>query len=288
MSTSFFKIQQLYRKCRFLVFIMLMLLISSLFMAFTRRARVLPLLAAAIIFHFFLLRPCQKQYSRAFSIENLQRTLCKFLGTDEISEKNGHLITVTTLEASSLMPCKDGKNLPLMRWEIHGKKNGLSIALCDTAIPQVFKLSSKGKKRIHFNNGVWVHIELPSDSQKHYKLLDEVSVPTPIRMEYFSNYTDLETASISDTSIGKRFVLYRPKNTDQQPSAVTLRKLKSLMEYTPGYIALSVDGNQIDVFIRGRFLTRSISLSEKPTEGLLNFNPLPELPYIVNLALSII
>lgn len=286
MSNSFVEIQQLYRKCRLLVFTMLLLLIAALIMVFVNRTFTLPLLAAAVICHLFVLRPCQNQYSKAISMENLRRTVCRSLGSDEISEKDSHLITVNTLEAAGLMPCTDEKNVPLLRWEVHGKKKGLSIALCDATIPQKFKLADKGKKRIHFNAGVWAHIELPSDTQKHFKLLDETSVPTPIRMNYFSNRLNWETASISDTDIGKRFVLYRPKNTEQQPSPAMLRKLKSLMDYTPGYAALSIRGSQIDIFIRGRFLTRPISISQKPTQELLNFDPFPELAYIVDLAAS--
>lgn len=288
MSNSFAEIQHLYQKLRMLIFCMLLLLIAALAMAFVNHSLILPFLAVAVICHLFFVRPCQNQYTSAVSAENLRRTLCKSLGNDEILEKGGQRITVKTLTDAGLMPCGDEKNVPLFRWEIHGEKKGLSLALCDATIPQCFKLADKGKKRVHFNAGVWVHMDLPTDTQKHFKLLDETSVPTPIRMDYFSSRWNFETASVSDTDIGKRFVLYRPKDTEQGPSPALLRRLKSLMEYTPGYVALSIRGSQLDIFVRGRFLTRPVSISRKPSQELLDFDPFPELAYIMDLAASML
>jgi hypothetical protein len=164
----------------------------------------------------------------------------------------------------------------------------MTLTLCDATIPQRFQLAQRGKKRIHFNSGTWVHITLPADTGLCFKLLDETSVPTPIRMEYFSKQQNYETASIGDSAIGKRFVLYRQKNSNQRPPAPLLKRLKVLAEYTPGYIALSIDDRQMDLFLRGRFLARAVSVSKRPTEQLLAFDPLPELSYIVDLAFSTI
>ena len=288
MSNSFTEIQHLYQKLRMLIFGMLLLLLAALAMVFMNRPLTLPILAVAVVYHLFLLRPCQNQYTAAVSTENLHRTLCKKLGNHEILEKGGSRITLKTLTDAGLMPCGDEKNIPLLRWEIHGKKKELPLTLCDATIPQNFKLAEKGKKRVHFNAGVWIHMDLPSDTQKHFKLLDETSVPTPIRMDYFSNRWNYETAAIRDTDIGKRFVLYRPKDTEQEPSPALLHKLKDLMEYTPGYVALSIRGSQLDIFIRGRFLTRPVSISQKPSQELLDFDPFPELSYIVDLAASLL
>lgn len=284
MSNSFSEIRQLYRKLRLLLIATLLLLIAALAMAFVNRALILPVLALAVVCHLLLTRPCQKQYVSAVSAENLRRTLCRSLGCSQIEEKGGKQITPSTLDAAGLMPCGDDKNKPLLRWELHGEKKGLPITLCDATIPQNFKLAYRGKKRVHFNAGVWVHMDLPSDTQKHFKLLDETSVPTPIRMNYFSQRKNVETGTVRDGELARRFVLYRPKGTGQEPSQAVLRKVKALMEYTPGYVAFSIRGSQFDLFIRGRFLTRAVLVSQKPTEELLDFDPLPELPYIVEIA----
>jgi hypothetical protein len=288
MSAGIAAIRQLYRKLRGLILLVLFCLIAALVMVFIRRAFVFPILAAAVFLHLLLLRPLQKQYTAAITEANLLQTTCRYLGTDRCSEKGTQFITEETLSSAALMPCGDGCNHPLLRWEIHGTKNGMTITLCDATIPQNFRLAKRGKKRVHFNSGAWAHIELPSDSGLHFKLLDEVSVPTPIRMDYFSALPDYETAPIGDSMVGKRFVLYRTKGCADQPTPSMLKCIKKLMEYTPGYLALSVNGDQMDFFLRGRFLSRAVSVSKSPTEQLLAFDPFPEISHLIDIANSTI
>lgn len=284
MTNPLNEIQQLYHKYRLFVFAILMLLIAALVLLFVRRELVLPVLGLAVLFHLTLLRPCQKQYTDAVTTANLTQTLCRTLGTGQPAKKGGTLLTAGTITQAGLMPCGDDQSQPLLCWEIHGKRKGITLTLCDATIPQNFHLVEKGKKRVHFNSGVWVHMELPFDTQLHYKLIDETAVPTPIRMEYFSQKRTFETAAVGDPELGKRFVLYRPCGTQQQPSRALLEKLKDLMDYTPGYVALGVNGSRMDVFIRGRFVARPVSASTRPSQALLDFDPLPELGYILALA----
>lgn len=56
----------------------------------------------------------------------------------------------------------------------------------------------------------------------HFRLLDETSVPTPIRMEYFSKSIRYENAPLEDRDLKTHCVLYRPMGTEQRrltPSA---------------------------------------------------------------------
>jgi hypothetical protein len=288
MSDTMQTIQQLYRKLRCMTLLILFCLIAALVMVFIRQIFVFPILAAAVLFHLVLLRPLQKRYSSTITEANLLQTTCNNLGADKVFEKGAPFLTEDTLSAANLMPCGDGHNHPLLRWAIRGEKKGMTITLCDATIPQNFRLAKRGKKRVHFNSGVWAHVELPSDCGLHFKLLDETSVPTPIRMDYFADQPDYETASIGDAAVAKRFVLYRTKGSLDQPTASMLKTIKALMEYTPGYLALSVNGSQMDFFLRGRFLARAVSVSKKPTEQTLSFDPFPELSYIANIAYSTI
>lgn len=288
MPNSLQELQQLYQRYRRIVFFILLLLIASLIMIFVNRSFSLPILLAAVIFHLAVLRPCQKKYTTTVTHLNLRQTLCRTLGNDEIAELNGDLITADTLTSAGLMPCGDESSTPLLRWGLHGERKGLRVSLCDATIPQNFRLAAKGKRRVHFNAGVWVHIDLPSDTHLHYRLLDETSVPTPIRMDFFSGKWNYETAHIPDSDLGKRFVLYRPKNTEQEPSHSLIQKLKALMEYTPGYVALSVNSTRLDVFVRGRFLARAVSVSQKPSQALIDLDPFPELDYILELAKTLL
>ncbi len=67
---------------------MLLFLIATLAMMFIMRPLVFVMLAIAVVFHLFVLRPKQKAYADAFSKANLRQTVCKKLGTDTILEKS--------------------------------------------------------------------------------------------------------------------------------------------------------------------------------------------------------
>lgn len=288
MKHSISQLQQMYRRYRMQVLALLLLLIAALVFVFLNRFLTLAALAAALAFHLAVVRPQQKKYIRAFLQTNLERTLCPKLGMDTVSETNSSHITPALLKDAHLMPFREENGTPLLRWELSGMLHSLPVSLCDVTLAQDFRLVEKGKKRVHFNTGVWTHIELPKDTGMNFRLLHETSVPTPIRMEYFSRESLLTPSPVGDPDLNRTFVLYHP--VTEEPPALPgpfLRELKKLAEYTPGYPAVSVHGSQMDIFIRGRFLARPVSVKEGPTEKQLDFDPFPELSYLIKLAAAL-
>ena len=93
-----------YRQFRLCVLAMLLFLVATLAMMFIKRPLVFAMLAIAVLFHLFVLRPKQKAYADAFSKANLRQTVCKRLGTDTILEKAHQNITEETIEQARLMP----------------------------------------------------------------------------------------------------------------------------------------------------------------------------------------
>ena len=285
MKYSISDLQQMYRRYRMQVFLLLLLLIAALVLVFKSHLLTLTALAAALVFHLFVVRPHQKAYVNAFTQANLSETLCPKLGADTVSEKNVSHITADLLKSAHLMPFCQESGTPLFCWEISGRLRGLSVSLCDATLAQKFRLMEKGKNRVHFNTGVWTHIDLAKDTGMNFRLLHETSVPTPIRMEFFSRESLFTPSKLSDPELAKSFVLYCP--VKENPPALPgrfLEELKKLAEYTPGYVAVSVRANQMDIFIRGRFLARPVSVRQAPTKELLSFDPFPELLYLMDLA----
>lgn len=276
-------LEEKYKKLRVFSAIMLLLLLCALASIFFNRSFALMLLGAALAYHFLLLRRKQKDYSNEVTKANLLATIAPSIGAKELHPDDGGAITTQTLLNSSLMPVKILKGSPLLCWGMDGAKDGFSLSMCDATIAQDFGLKEKGKKRIHFNAGIWVHIELPDAIDQHFCLLDEASVPTPIRMDYFSNKTDMQTASVGNKNIGSRCVLYRPKEKEKQLSAKLLHEIQQLLEYTPGYLAISAKDTSVDFFLRGRFLSRPVSIAKAPTKQMIEFDPFPELAYIIKI-----
>lgn len=285
MKYSVSDLHEMYRRYRMQVFFLLLLLLAALVLVPKNRLLTLTALAAALLFHLFLVRPRQKAYVNAFTQANLLCTLCPKLGANTVSEKNASHITADLLKNAHLMPFCQESGTPLLCWEISGCLRGLSVSLCDATLAQKFRLTEKGKNRIHFNTGVWTHIGLAKDTGMNFCLLHEASVPTPIRMEFFSQESLFLPAKLSDPDLAKTFVLYCPATEQAQAlPGRFLEELKKLSEYTPGYVAIRVRANQMDIFIRGRFLARPVSVRQAPTKELLSFDPFPELLYLMDLA----
>lgn len=263
---------------------MLILLVISLAAVFLDLKLALLILCASIIWYLQILQPSRQLYADGVNQANLERTVCQKLAMCSLTIDDLVPVTPEIIERAGLMPCGDEKNSLLLLWGIYGEKRDFRLTMCDAMFPQKFPAPRGGRPRIYFNSGVWVHIDMPVNTHLHYKLLDEASVPAPIRTDYFSRHWGYESASIDDPDVSKRFILYRPKNTNQQPSTAVLKGLKALMEYSPGYVALSIQGSQLDIFVRGRFLARSVSMSSPPTQEMLDIDPFPELGYIVRLA----
>lgn len=244
----------------------------------------LMLLGVALAYHVLLLRRKQKDYTNEVTNANLLTTLAPSIGAKELHPNDGFAITTQTLLNSNLMPVKVLKGTPLLCWGMDGIKDGFSLSMCDATIAQDFELKEKGKKRVHFNTGIWIHIELPNAPDQHFCLLDEASVPTPIRMDYFSHKMNMQTTSVGNENVGARCVLYQPKDKEKKLSAKLLHEIQRLLEYTPGYLAISAKDTSVDFFIRGRFLSRPISIAKAPTKKMIEFDSFPELAYIIKIA----
>lgn len=277
-------VQQLYKKYRQLVYGDLALLVLSLAAAFYNKYAAFICLAAVVGYHLLLVRPAQNAYIDAYNTENLLRTTAKRLGAAAVEKKTVKTITAKLVHDAALFPFKSGTGTPLFLWELSGRCRNTDITLCDASFAQEFRLTDNGRNRMHFNSGVYIHAVLPKDTGTEFKLLDQNAVPTPMRLSYFRQFSRYTPDQLTDPDFASRFVLYR--RTDAEDFTLPGRfmsELKKLMQYTPGYIAVSVCGSCADIFIRGRFLAMPVSVRKAPTEEMLNFDPFPELKYIVDL-----
>lgn len=285
MNDSLSLLQLEYKQIRrnILCFVLLLLLCCACL--FWNKAIALLLLGVAVLVHWFVLRKKQKRYAEHVTEQNLLQTICKQLDAPPPSRDTGGTLTRERLMFAKLMPIDQEAHACLLRQGISGIYAEMQIELCDITVAQTFRLSTKGRRRIHYNAGAWIHISLPQDSGQNWRVLDETSVPTPIRMQYFSTQLAMESAVLSEPELCKKMVLYRPiEQAEQQPSAAALSHLKKLVNYTTGYVAVSLQGDALDIFLRGRFLSRPVSMQKPPSPDLLRFDPLPELQYCIRLA----
>ncbi|MCD8084244.1 MAG: hypothetical protein LUE86_12260 [Clostridiales bacterium] len=288
MSTSLQQLAQLRRRVYAGLIFSLLLLIAALLLVSVDFRLTLIIFAAAILCQLLPVRSLKKRYVSAVTQANLEQTVCRYLDAGPATEAANERLTAATLREAGLMPFREGKNMPLLRWEVSGQRNGYAITLCDATLTQDYGLGGDGKNRMHFNSGVWAHITLPQDCGKRFLLYDDAVMPTAIRTDFFAGQPSLEAVRVAEPELGEYVTLYRPAGQyENDPPDSLLRSLRRLVKYTPGYVALGVRGDQLDVFIHGRFLAESVSILRKPTKELLDFNPLPELSYLIDLAGSL-
>jgi hypothetical protein len=271
-----------YRVFRMSVWAVLALLIAALVCLFINRYAAFALLGLALVFHIFYVRRQQKAYTELVNRSNIELTVMKKIGAEDVSGKSTGGLNASTIKRAGMMPC-DGS--PSFFWGMEGDMGPFHLQISDVSIPQQFELKKGGKNRMHFDVGVWTHVVLPADSGYRYCIIDETAVPTPIRMAYFDRDPVMFHAELGEPSLKGKAVLYRPMNEeDQRPSPAVMKSLMDLIAYTPGYTALSLHGNEMDLFIRGRFLAMPVTVSKKPTAASLEFDPFPELDYIKKIA----
>lgn len=271
-----------YRQFRMSVWAVLALLIAALVCIFINRYAAFALLGLALVFHIFYVRRQQKAYANLINRTNITLTVMEKIGAEDVSDRSTGGLSASTIRRAGMMPC-DGS--PSFFWGMEGEAGPFHLQISDVSLPQKFELKKGGKNRMHFNVGVWTHVVLPVDTGYRYCIIDETAVPTPIRMAYFDQDPVMFHAELGEPSLKGKAVLYRPLNEeDQRPSPAVMKALMDLISYTPGYTALSLHGNELDLFIRGRFLALPVTVSKKPTAASLEFDPFPELDYIKKIA----
>lgn len=282
MQETLRQLQKAYRFTRRLIFLNIPLLAAAVASLFFNRYLTLALLAAAVAWQLLFLRPGQKRYASRVTRENLLHTVCARLGAGDVLEKSGGAITPKAIRDAGLVPVDQGENACLLCQGIGGAMDAFQVDVCDATLAESFQLVKNGKHRVHFNTGCWMRFTLPEDTGCDWRILDQDAVPTPMRLEFYSRQSALEQSPLNDVLDG-RFLCYLPPD-GRRPSRALLRQLKLLADYTPGRVALSLQGNTLHLFLQGRFLARPVSMACAPTEKQLAFDPMPELEYGLRLA----
>ncbi len=285
MEQALMTLQKQYRRLRTSVFGFIPLLALAIACAFFDRRLTMALLAAAVAYQLLWLRPLQNRYTAAAARANLLQTVGKRLGADALSEKSGGGLAEADIAAAELIPHDSGPGGCLLRQGIQGRLGGYEATVCDATFGESFRLVKNGKRRVHFTSGCWVRITLPEDTGADWRLLHKDALPTPIRQEFYAARPLLDPAD-PPAGCPESFLYY--KGLGPAPGSRTLAQLAKLSGYTPGQAALSLKGQTLSIFIRGRFVSRAVSLKGAPTAEFLRFDPLPELDYLQKLAGAIL
>ena len=274
-----------YNRLRIYTFCMVAILIAAACAVFFKPVFSLLILAAALIYHIVFLRKRQKEYTSFVTAENLRRTTMEQLEAKELFEKSGGSIDRETIRTAGLIPMDDGDSSALLMLGMAGKMKGMDVSVCDATIAESFSLTEKGKKRVHHNAGAWFHIRLKKDTGLNLRILHEDAVPLLMKKNYYQMKTDLLQIPSSKIALPSVFYTYTDAGSgdDINISMEFIHKFLELSEYTPGKLAVSIQGDRADVFLRGRFFGMPVTLKKMATDDSLSFDPMPELKKIVQM-----
>lgn len=244
-------------------------------------------LALVILLQLFYFRRKQKAYQKKMQRVNLLTVTGGLLGTEEIEEKGGAGLSTETLRKAELLAYQEKGKEVNFYLGMKGNYEKMQLITADAAIVQFYGGDSR---KAEINCGNWTHISLPKGSGLDLRILDTSAMRQSTRQEFFSGLPELRESPAGDWGIEGNYLLYHRISAtgEEKLPRSFVEKLKELTAYTPGKIAISIRGQDMDVYIRNRFLGRNFPVHTEPSEQLLSSDPYPELEKILKLAASLI
>ncbi len=274
------KLQGMYKRYKISVFAMIGILVLAAAGIFWNRYIGLIILLLAVLYQLLYLRRLQKNYTKQCTVGNLACTLEKKLDAAPAEERGGAGIDIETVTRAELLPVDTGAEKACFYWGLQGKQGNYPVSISDATFAESYKLTEKGKKRTFVNCGCWMHFTLPQDSGMDLRIWDQDVIPMPMRKEFLAQHPALKLLSAENAPFLDEGMYAYAKDNAVCPGDDFYRLLKKLRGYTPGKLAISIRGASADVFIRNRFLSRPVSMSEAVDESWLSLDPMPELSYV--------
>lgn len=282
------ELQGMYKRYKMSVFAMIGILIFAAVGIFWNRYVGLVILLLAVLYQLLYLRKLQKKYTKQCTAGNLACTLEKKLGAAPAEERGSAGINMEMVTKAELLPVDAGADKVGFYWGLQGKQGSYPVQLSDATFAESYQLTEKGKKRTFINCGCWMHFTLPEDSGMDLRIWDQDVIPMPMRKAFLEQHSALRLLSAEEAPfLDEGMYVYAAEDNAVRPGDDFYRLLKKLRGYTPGKLAISIRGASADIFIRNRFLSRAVSMSEPVNEKWLSLDPMPELSYVQELLRAI-
>ncbi|ETP72591.1 hypothetical protein UYO_1367 [Lachnospiraceae bacterium JC7] len=267
------------KKVHIIAYIMMAVLVGVLIVSLRRQFYLtFGLLIAALLIQFFVFRKAQKKYIKHCEDANISLTLKGALNASEIQEK-GTYITEETVEKAHIIPFVP-KTFNGFK-AIKGMKNGIEVSATDVSV--VDRKNDKGIAA-EVNTGNWIHIELPEGTGMKFTIVEDELMRDSSRTDFFSK--DSYRESELPEGFPRRFHIYEnieAEDNGKKLSDSFLAKLKSLSDYTPGKIGVSINDKSADIFIKNRFLAAGFTAGQEVDERTLLRDPYPELMHVLDM-----
>jgi len=259
-----------------LVFVICGILCIAMLMKQPRLSAVF--LAAMLLAYVFGFRRQVKRYRQRERQAMLEEGLRSCFKEITYQEKDG-LSQADILDAHFL-PAETSQKI-LIRETVTGFYQRMPAAMTDiTTCYQI--LPGSGKKQVNFLSGCYFQIRLSRCTGSSFQLWPQDMLSEQVFAHYLPGYHSCPAPA----GLKKNFSCYIPDGAPEPVLSEDAEKaILRLQEYTPGRLALQLDGSCLRIFIQSRFMcTRQLPAKVDITPQMLSENPMPEAPYMLRVA----
>lgn len=272
-----------YNRLLYLTVLMVALAVAALIAALAKAM----FLSVIFLLLMFLVRvtlygKARADYRQAITEAALACSVGARLDEFELKRKGGTGITPEDVLSAELFPVRDNDKSAISFFQgISGTTRGMGVSLNDTTLPQY---QHAGRKGAAVACGVWMRFLLPKDSGLDLRIVSGELLSDDLRKEFFESLPGLTEQAPDDTGLDGSLCLYDRDSSYRSLPPSFVPAVNSLSKKCAGDLALSVRGDAMDLFVKGRILSPNYNLKKKPDEKLLQFDPVPEFKDALNLA----
>lgn len=262
---------------RLLYLLCLVLAVAALAVYFVDRRATLAVLGVNLLFYLLAARPRAKAYQRTCIESSVLLTLSRYL--EQAGYASPALDPAQVCDVR-LVP----EDRPVVQKEGgRGLWRGSAVIVSEVVLGNSYYLDAQ-RKASEYLTGIWVRVELGRDTGLDCRLIGKDLIDPRSRAAYFVRHPDLHDPGQERPQWLAEGWEVLAGRSDELPRGQVLNELKKLAEYTPTPMAMAVTGDVLSVFLSRRLLWRKVSVRQAPSEAWLNFDLLPELGYILELA----
>lgn len=262
---------------RLLYLLCLALAAAALAVYFVDRRATLAVLGVNLLFYLLAARPRAKAYQRACIQSSVLLTLSRYLeqaGYASPALDPAQVCDVRLVpEDRSVVQKEGGRGL----WR------GGAVMVSEVVLGNSYYRDAQHQAS-EYLTGTWVRVELGRNTGLDCRLIGKGLIEPHSRAAYFVRHPDLHDPGQERPQWLAEDWEVLAGRSDELPPGQVLTQLKKLAEYTPTPMAMAVTGDVLSVFLSRRLLWRKVSVRQAPSEAWLNFDLLPELGYILELA----
>lgn len=283
MNEKLNKIRQEKRTAQIMVAVCAAGLAVSLILTLRRSPFAFVFYGLILLFYLFVFRNQSKRYQQAVKNATLEECLRPFLKNISYQEKDG--LDPKAILNAGFIPIEHENSL-LIRDIVHGSYQAMPVFLSDVTSDYVSAKSTKRgneKPVFDFLSGNWFEICFKESFPFSCTIWDKELVSDSAREHFFNGFYSADSSQ--NAEFRNRFCTYTKDRPDITLPDELTRALPKLAEFTPGKIAVQLDGQHFRIFIRNRFLyTNTVSPKIDITPQILQHNQYPEISYILRAA----